>query len=265
MARRVVLVSIAAAIVVILAWSTAVSQTFGVRKRRPKPNEYGSVVIDNASTENEIAPVVFPHWIHRMKYTCRLCHVDIGFSMVANETGITEEDNRNEMYCGTCHNGEIAFGWQEEEKPGEAPRSCERCHSEGVDIKPKNDFYVFRKLMPRERFGNGIDWERAEKEELISPTDLLEGVSFSRPKLTNPRDQQLDASEVNMPDIVFSHQKHSVWNGCEVCHPQVFSIEKGATPYTMQDIFDGRFCGACHSKVAFPSDDCQRCHTEPVM
>jgi c(7)-type cytochrome triheme protein len=68
-----------------------------------------------------------------------------------------------------------------------------------------------------------------------------------------------------MPDIVFSHQKHSVWNGCEVCHPQVFSIEKGATPYTMQDIFDGRFCGACHSKVAFPSDDCQRCHTEPVM
>ena len=48
-------------------------------------------------------------------------------------------------------------------------------------------------------------------------------------------------------------------------NPQVFSIEKGATPYTMQDIFDGRFCGACHSKVAFPSDDCQRCHTEPVM
>lgn len=239
-------------------------ENFGKRQRRPKPHEYATTTIDTASTANGVAAVSFPHWLHRSKYTCRLCHVDIGFAMIAGETGITEKDNQNGLYCGVCHNGTIAFAAEEATKQG-VRKNCARCHSVGENVEMHVDFYEFRKNLPKERFGNGIDWVEAEDEGLIKPVDILEGVSFERPKLLNPKDEALNAKEVTMPNIVFSHSKHTVWNGCEVCHPQIFGVKKEANQYTMQEIFDGLYCGGCHGKVSFSNDDCQRCHTEPVF
>jgi len=93
---------------VLLACASAViaaSSNFGTKKRMPRPEEFGTVVINNYSEKNNIAPVVFRHWIHRTKYTCRVCHVDIGFAMEAGGSDIKEADNRNHLYCGSCHNG----------------------------------------------------------------------------------------------------------------------------------------------------------------
>ncbi len=42
-------------------------------------HEYGDVVMGKASMEIGL-PVIFRHWTHRDKYTCRLCHVDLEFS-----------------------------------------------------------------------------------------------------------------------------------------------------------------------------------------
>jgi c(7)-type cytochrome triheme protein len=68
-----------------------------------------------------------------------------------------------------------------------------------------------------------------------------------------------------MTDVKFSHRKHAAWNGCEVCHPEIFPRTKaGATPFTMLDISGGQACGACHGKVAFPLAYCDRCHVKPV-
>src|SRR5574342_706567 len=56
----------------------------------------------------------------------------------------------------------------------------------------------------------------------------------------------------SMPEIVFSHAKHTVWNGCELCHPEIFvGVKRGMTKYTMVDIFEGKYCGVCHVNVAF--------------
>jgi hypothetical protein len=49
----------------------AFAQT-GVKKRRPLPFEFGRVIINNYSERYHIAPVVFDHWLHRAKFTCRL-------------------------------------------------------------------------------------------------------------------------------------------------------------------------------------------------
>lgn len=253
------------ATVAVLAWTTVTADSFGKRKRRPKPDEYGTIVIDTVSTANKIAAVEFAHWFHRTRYTCRLCHIDIGFAMVVGETGMTEADNRNGLYCGTCHDGTIAFGWRDASTGGEASKDCVRCHSVGESVVPQHDFYAFQKGMPRQRFGNGIDWVNAEDDGLVQPVDILDRVSIERPKLYNPVDEELTATEVNMPDIIFSHTKHTVWNGCEVCHPQIFGVANSANQYTMQEIFDGLYCGACHGKVSFSNDDCQRCHTKPVV
>jgi c(7)-type cytochrome triheme protein len=103
---------------------------------------------------------------------------------------------------------------------------------------------------------------RAEDEGLIVLEDHLEGISFDRPKLMVPEERTILPKVQGMPNILFSHEKHTVWSGCELCHPQIFCIRRCAAVYDMQDIFEGRFCGACHMRVAFPLDDCKRCHPD---
>jgi c(7)-type cytochrome triheme protein len=97
----------------LISVSLVAAQTFGVRKRAPKPDEFGNVVMSNYAARIDSDPVVFPHWLHRAKFTCRLCHVDLGFSMVAQETDVKESDNQNGLYCGACHNGTMAFAAEE--------------------------------------------------------------------------------------------------------------------------------------------------------
>jgi c(7)-type cytochrome triheme protein len=233
----------------------------GVKKRRPLPDEFGRVVMDNLSSKASTPPAVFEHWSHRMRYTCRVCHVDLGFAMQTNATHVTEADNRKGFYCGACHNGKIAFG-PRVAAAGDDP-SCERCH-----LPPSNavrpDFAKSTASLPRGRFGNGVDWEAAETSGKIRPADTLPSVTVVRKPLEIPADYDITAKISALPEIVFSHRKHAVWGGCELCHPDIFTVKRGATKFTMEEIFKGRYCGACHGTVAFPTADCQRCHTKPV-
>lgn len=237
---------------------------FGEKVKRPKAKDFGNVVINNYSTANGEAAVIFPHWLHRTKYTCRLCHVDLGFAMQAGDTDIIEEDNNSELFCGFCHNGKIAFGPYIDLAEQGKVRLCQRCHSQGQKVQMKNSFSAFRKGMPRERFGNGIDWMTAEDQGKIKLVDYLDGASIKRNKIKEQQDFKIEGAEQKMPQIIFSHQKHAVWNGCGTCHPEIFPVRKGSQPYSMQQIFAGQYCGACHDKVAFPNIDCQRCHTDNV-
>ena len=243
------------------------------KRRRPLPDEFGRVVIDNHSGKAGFAPVVFDHWLHRAKFTCRLCHVDLGMAMKAGGTDIKAADNLKGFYCGACHDGRtVAEGDRKVfascDKPlaHEGRAVCFRCHSEGRDVKPEVDFASFTKGLPRGRFGNGIDWEKAEELGLIQPSNFLEGVSIARKPLAVQGDFELSPKLRGMPGILFSHRKHSVWNGCELCHPEIFvGVRRGVSKYSMVENFEGKFCGTCHLKVAFPLLDCQRCHTEPVQ
>jgi c(7)-type cytochrome triheme protein len=260
------------AVFLILICASVAAGESGMKKKRPLPFEYGMVVINNYSENAGLAPVVFNHWLHRTMYTCRLCHVDIGFAMKGGTTGIKAMDNINGYYCGTCHNGKRVVDSRKvfescsrviraEDKP-----RCLRCHSMGQNVRTQYDFNTFTQNFPKERFGNGIDWQKAEKDELIKPVDYLEGVSIKRKSLLKPKDFALNPKLEGMPNIIFSHQEHTVWNGCELCHPDIFvGVKKGRTQYSMTDIFNGRYCGVCHTSVAFPMYDCQRCHTEPVQ
>jgi c(7)-type cytochrome triheme protein len=243
----------------------AYAQT-GVKKRRPLPYEFGRVIINNYSEKVHLSPVVFDHWLHRANFTCRVCHVDIGFGMKAEFTDIRAVDNENGYYCGSCHNGGIAFSSCSTNFAQKNMETCDRCHSLGKNIKKKYQFKEFVKGWPRERLGNGVDWEKAEDEGKITPKDFIEGISIKRDKLVDQKDFALGAKVDGMPNIIFSHQKHTVWNGCELCHPEIFlGVKKGMTQYSMVEIYDGKYCGVCHINVAFPLLDCQRCHTQKVQ
>jgi c(7)-type cytochrome triheme protein len=68
--------------------------------------------------------------------------------------------------------------------------------------------------------------------------------------------------------VVFSHKTHIGDLGleCESCHDGLFAMQKGAAEkadnFTMQSLYDGKYCGACHDgKTAFASNTrCNTCH-----
>ena len=253
-------------VVVILFTAFALERSYGLRMKRSPHHEYANVVINNLSEKNNIAPVVFNHWLHRAQYSCRLCHVDLKFALQANGSGITEGANNKGLFCGACHNGKEAFGPEEKKKsPGGSKKNCDRCHSLGKKVKFEKKFYEYTKDLPRARFGNGINWMKAEQDKLLSLKDEITGISIKKAEQEIPADSELGTKEPEMPHILFSHKKHAVWNGCALCHPSPFNEKAGTTKFTMEQIFAGKYCGACHGKVSFSTLDCQRCHVKPTI
>jgi len=236
----------------------------------PAPPEYGRVIIRNFSNQAGLAPVRFDHWLHRAFFTCRLCHVDIGFAMEANATKIEADTNRKGFYCGSCHDGKRIhdkrkiFASCSVNGMSLTNEGCNRCHSVGKKVQKEYDYASFTGKLPKNNPGNLVNWEEAEAQGLIQPIDFLSGVSTKRPSLTAQKDFAI-VSKGWMPDIIFSHKKHALWNGCEVCHPEVFpSVKKGTVKYSMFEIMDGQYCGLCHGRVAFPLNYCHRCHAKPM-
>ena len=80
--------------------------------------EYGDIIMNRESEKAEMPPVVFPHWFHRIRFKCKVCHDDI-FVMKAGANEVTMIKIIKGQYCGKCHNGRIAW----------APLYCDRCHS----------------------------------------------------------------------------------------------------------------------------------------
>lgn len=68
--------------------------------------------------------------------------------------------------------------------------------------------------------------------------------------------------------VIFSHKAHveDMGMGCDMCHPDLFDMSSLAAQdyedFTMQALYDGKYCGACHNgSWAFASDtQCARCH-----
>jgi c(7)-type cytochrome triheme protein len=232
-----------------------------IQAQVPAPAALGRVVLDSYSSKAGLGPVTFDHWLHRSKYTCRVCHVDVGFAMKAKASGIQAKTNREDFHCGACHdgkkklNGTVIFASCSEAAPG---KECARCHSTQKEAR-KSDFATFTAKFPRT--GYGIDWEETEAEGLIKPVDFVEGLSVKRPALKQQEDFSMKSRVTWVSDITFSHKKHTVWNGCELCHPEIFGATKrGVLRYSMFNIKAGQYCGACHGKVAFPVESCSGCH-----
>jgi len=81
--------------------------------------EYGDVVINEFSDEAGMRPVVFPHWFHRIRFRCKVCHGDLGFKFEAGGNGINMLKIIDGEYCGACHNGNVAWSIE----------NCDLCHS----------------------------------------------------------------------------------------------------------------------------------------
>lgn len=220
----------------------------------PPPEQYGNLIINRISEKSNVMPVTFSHWIHRQKYTCRVCHFELEFNFRVNTTEITEEANRAGKFCGAsgCHDGRASFGHEDKD-------DCMKCHNGDITYGKEKFSRLIR--LPKARMGNGIDWTKAIARGMIRPLNYLtirppEEIAFDKELL-------LHAEWFNIPPAVFPHKDHIRWLDCNNCHPDIFNIKKKGTHFRVTDMIKGEFCGVCHLKVAFPLNDCKRCH--PAM
>jgi len=100
--------------------------------------EYGDVLINNFSESAGMRPVVFPHWFHRIRFRCKVCHADLGFKMQAGGNQINMLKIIDGEYCGACHNGEVA--WSVE--------TCDLCHSGRPGMQTQVHQSTASKLQP---------------------------------------------------------------------------------------------------------------------
>ncbi len=102
----------------VIAAAIAAALTFGAGGRAARA-EYGDVVINNYSDAAAMRPVVFPHWFHRIRFRCKVCHGDLGFKFKAGGNDINMLKIFDGQLCGACHNGQIAWGVE----------NCVLCHT----------------------------------------------------------------------------------------------------------------------------------------
>lgn len=215
----------------------------------PEPWQYGNILIDRQTGQTQFPEVSFSHWSHRTRYTCRVCHFELEFAMQTNATEITEADNQAGRFCGTCHDGETAFGHTLE--------NCSICHNYGLDGSKAR----FEKLngWPTTAYGNQIDWDAAIESEIIAPRQTIYDEEYIPIEYDDAL--ELEADWTLIPGASFSHEKHQQWLDCADCHPDIFNIKlKTTRNFDMRYNLEGKFCGACHMTVAFPMDNCKRCH-----
>lgn len=79
----------------------------------------GDTTYRRSGGEAGIAPAVFPHWVHRIRYTCSACH-DALAPMRGGGGPVTMEAIAEGRSCGACHDGKRTWGVTFE--------TCSRCH-----------------------------------------------------------------------------------------------------------------------------------------
>jgi c(7)-type cytochrome triheme protein len=219
--------------------------------------KYGTLEMRRKTKKAGMTAVVFSHWSHRSQYTCRVCHQELGFSMHSGDTGITRAQYTSGKYCGACHDGKTAFTVQDG-----AGRQCDKCHLKDTQALQKQ-FDKYAKDLPFANFGNGIDWSEAIRRGKVSPVNALESEKSIIPLPEKLRSPMKLGTSAPRSDVTFSHEEHNFEIDCSACHPEIFNIKKkGTKAFTMENNIYGNYCGVCHMRVAFPMNDCKRCHPQ---
>ena len=246
-----------------------------IKKWEKYEKPLGNIVMKEHLPQMEakgLEPIVFPHWLHRTWFACKVCHEDV-FVMKRGANDISQTRILEGKQRGVCHNGKTAFN---------ANEKCERCHNLSkaettlsydtgkVDHKriketasrlgaQWNPESLSGGKLPIDSFGF-IDWLELKKKKVFSPV-----LSLSKDFKDNVRGNIIlfESKGIGLNNVLFDHNLHSSWINCATCHPVAFKDGLGANNLRMSDMAIGKSCGHCYGKVSFTFADCQRCHIQP--
>jgi c(7)-type cytochrome triheme protein len=126
-----------------------------------------------------------------------------------------------------------------------------------VTVKYLQQPYDAMATFPRDSAGI-IDWVKVLDQGLIDPRKSVDGTG----EMFAVDFDIIFKNTASMPNVRFPHRAHTEWLTCANCHPAIFIPQKGANPISMNEIIQGKYCGVCHGKVAFPPTmNCGRCHS----
>ena len=227
---------------------------------------------DKAMKREGVAPVLYPHWIHRIWYECSVCHEEL-FVMKRWRNKISHKEIDSGKQCGACHDGKIAFATDDKER-------CNLCHvagqpeAERLHNAEKLDHQKIAEVADKvgaewniEKLENGtipvdkygfIDWLKLKSDGIFNPLTSLNGDYTPEVR----KNEILYISKSKIKNVLFSHDVHSNWVRCNSCHPAVFK-ENLKNNIKMVRMIKGQNCGHCHGKVSFTFADCNRCHSQP--
>jgi c(7)-type cytochrome triheme protein len=193
---------------------------------------------------------IFSHELHRdTGYHCNQCHNVRGHYHVAI----------NKDICSECHEvQEITLERTVLPSPfnhdlhATMYNSCKECHpklflmSAGASRITMNDIE------------NGAYCGACHNGESAFPSS-----ECSRCHNLKDFKKELAYKVEDIGDVTFSHKSHTAKFSCKACHPIVFGMKKTAGKMTMDDMYEGKFCGVCHNGRTAPSvEDCEKCHQE---
>ncbi len=244
----------------------------------------GNFVLNTSRKEMEkagVAPVIYPHWVHRSFFRCKVCHENI-VNMKRGANDLSHKSIDSGKVCGTCHNGETSFATTDK-------KNCQRCHlfdTPGANKLIDLSYYnagKFTKIADRLKskwhadkliegeFPKGklgfINWVKLDEQGAFEPLSSLnsdvknEGVRDTQILFTLP-----GKFSFMLDNVLWSHKIHSTWINCSICHEKtehrgkIFDKKAGGTRVSMIEIKEGKSCGTCHGRVSFPVSDCKRCH-----
>jgi len=116
---------------------------------------------------------------------------------------------------------------------------------------------------PKDLFGYP-DWSMAVKRGIINPLDSIKGERVKKDDEEFNQDIIFEINDRMMANVRFPHTTHNYWFSCRVCHPAIFIPKRGANDFQMKDIWEGKFCGRCHGRIAYAPkgfENCIRCHS----
>ncbi|WP_206485986.1 DUF1566 domain-containing protein [Thalassotalea sp. G2M2-11] len=113
-------------------------------------------------------------------------------------------------------------------------------------------------FLPKDSSGHP-DWAKALNQQLIEPrshkyADQAEQMIIWQQDI-------IYKDTATMPWVVFPHKTHTQWLSCKNCHEKLFSSSQNKANISMASIYMGNHCGACHGRVAFNVNTCERCHS----
>jgi hypothetical protein len=179
-------------------------------------------------------------------FTCRVCHVDIGFAMKAG----ARTSRRPTMRAVITAAPVITAKWSRKENPSSQPAPRKRSWTTRNDASAATP--MARKSHPILTSSNSVnrfpknasetDWIGKNRRSWDSSSPPLFFLASPQQEILSPSRRTCAKPKVEgMPDIIFSHKKHTVWNGCELCHPDIFmGVKRGTVKYSMVDISQGQ-------------------------
>jgi len=179
--------------------------------------------------------------------------------MKSGKTNITRDECIEGFYCGTCHNGKIAFS---------AKFSCNVCHimvDKQGNYTAVKDAVLSSGQMPEQEYGDKINWVKAISRGKIAPAN---SILYERAPESMPLPEHLElplrwTTMAPRTTVTFPHKEHIQWLDCANCHPDIFTLKNmGTVEFDKKKNMYGMYCGACHMTVAFPMNGCNRCHHE---